>query len=230
MTVASLAALTTSTSSASSSASSTATNLAAGQANLNTSYSDFLTLLTTQLKNQDPTSPMDTNAFTQQLVSMTGVQQQLLTNQLLQQVVSNDTSSVSGSVGLIGKTVTAPSASATLSGGAATWSYDLSAKAAQGVATVTNAAGAVVYSGALTGLSAGANTFSWNGKDMSGNQLPDGSAYTLAITATSSAGAAVTPTISLTGVATAVQMVSGVPNVTVNGAQVPVSTITSVGS
>ena len=58
--------------SSTSSSSSNASDLAAGQANLTSSYSTFLTLLTTQLQNQDPTSPMDTNAFTQQLVAMTG--------------------------------------------------------------------------------------------------------------------------------------------------------------
>ena len=42
------------------------------QQTLTSSYNTFLTLLTTQLKHQDPTSPLDTNAFTQQLVQMTG--------------------------------------------------------------------------------------------------------------------------------------------------------------
>jgi flagellar basal-body rod modification protein FlgD len=205
-----------------------ASNLAAGQANLNTSYSDFLTLLTTQLQHQDPTSPMDSNAFTQQLVSMTGVQQQLLTNQLLQQMVTSNSSSISGSVGLIGQTVTATSSSATLANGAANWNYTLPSAAAQGNATVTNAAGAVVYTSALTGLSSGSNSFSWNGKDMSGNQLPDGGAYTLAVTASDSSGNAVTPTLTITGKATAVEVVSGAPNVTINGTQVPVTNITGV--
>ena len=43
----------------------------------------FLALMTTQLKNQDPLSPVDSNQFTQQIVQMTGVEQQLLTNDLL---------------------------------------------------------------------------------------------------------------------------------------------------
>src|SRR5579875_2098066 len=77
-------------------------DIASGQKSLNTSYQDFLTLLTTQLKNQDPSSPMDPNQFTQQIVEMTGVQQQLLSNQLLQQLVSDAPGSgVSGAVNLI---------------------------------------------------------------------------------------------------------------------------------
>ena len=40
-------------------------------------FDTFLTLLTTQLKNQDPLSPMDTNQFTQQLVAFSQVEQQI---------------------------------------------------------------------------------------------------------------------------------------------------------
>ena len=65
-------------------------------------YQTFLSLLTTQLKNQDPTSPLDTNSFTQQLVQMTGVQQQLLSNTLLKQLVTQSGGSVTGAVDLIG--------------------------------------------------------------------------------------------------------------------------------
>ena len=69
----------------------TAADIASGQSQLSTTYSSFLLLLTAQLKNQDPLSPMDTNTFTQQLVSMNGVQQQLLTNNLLQTLVNQST-------------------------------------------------------------------------------------------------------------------------------------------
>src|SRR5206468_750039 len=65
----------------------------------------FLKLLTTQLKNQDPLSPLDSNQFTQQIVQMTGVEQQLYSNQLLQQLVNQGGMGLSSSVGLIGKTV-----------------------------------------------------------------------------------------------------------------------------
>jgi flagellar hook assembly protein FlgD len=89
---------------------------AAGQLSLNNglaslagNFQSFLTLLTTQLKNQDPTSPLDTSQFTQQITQMTGVEQQLLSNQLLQQLVSAQ-GGVAQSANLIGETVTAPGA------------------------------------------------------------------------------------------------------------------------
>ena len=84
---------------------------------LSGNFSTFLNLLTTQLKNQDPTSPMDTNQFTQQLVHMTGVEQQLLTNDLLEKLVGNTGSAVATAVSLIGKEVRADSELGARSGG-----------------------------------------------------------------------------------------------------------------
>src|ERR1700761_1452416 len=72
----------------------------------------FLTLLTTQLQNQDPLSPLDTNQFTSQLTQMSGVEQQLLGNPLLQQLVSEQ-GGLTQAAGLIGKTITAPGAATT---------------------------------------------------------------------------------------------------------------------
>ncbi|HEY3800348.1 MAG TPA: flagellar hook capping FlgD N-terminal domain-containing protein [Caulobacteraceae bacterium] len=77
-----------------------------GLASLAGNFQSFLTLLTTQLQNQDPLNPTDTNQFTQQITSMTGVEQQLLSNQLLQQLVSSQ-SGVAGGANLMGDTVSA---------------------------------------------------------------------------------------------------------------------------
>jgi flagellar basal-body rod modification protein FlgD len=204
-------------------------NIQAGVGNLSSSYSTFLTLLTTQLQNQDPTSPMDTNAFTQQLVSMTGVQQQLLTNELLQQMVTNSTgSSVAGSTNLIGKTVTATSSNATLSGGQANWGYNLPTAAAQATATISDSNGVTVWSGALSGLAAGQNSFTWNGQTSNGAQLADGGTYTLSVSAADSTGAAITPTVSVSGTVNSLQQVNGVAEAAVGATLVPLTSITEV--
>jgi len=76
---------------------------ALGRARLAENFDTFLSLLTTQLKNQDPLSPLDSNQFTQQIVQMTGVEQQLQTNDLLKKLVGNTASGVSTAVSLIGK-------------------------------------------------------------------------------------------------------------------------------
>jgi flagellar basal-body rod modification protein FlgD len=217
------------TTSVSSTASSTS-DIASGASSLNTSYQTFLTLLTTQLQNQDPTSPMDPDSFTTELVQMTGVQQQLLSNQLLQQLVNASPSQgVTGDVGLIGQTVSATSTSSTLSNGAASWNYTLPSAVADATATVTDSSGNVVYSGTAPNFGAGAHTFTWDGETTSGTQEPNGGTYTLSMTATDTNGAAVTPTLGVTGTATAVESTSGTTMVTVNGVQVPVSSINSIG-
>jgi flagellar basal-body rod modification protein FlgD len=210
------------------SGSGTAGDLAAGQNNLDTSYQTFLTLLTTQLQNQDPTSPMDANAFTTELVQMTGVQQQLLSNQLLQQLVNSSPSgSVTSSANLIGQNVTATSSTANLANGQASWSYNLPSAAATATVTVTNSAGQVVYTGQAPSLSAGSATFNWNGQNSSGVAQPAGT-YTLSIAASDSSGGTITPTISVSGVVSSVQNVGGTTEVTIGSSQVPVSAITSI--
>ena len=74
-----------------SSAAASSISINGGLASLAGNFQSFLTLLTTQLQNQDPLNPTDTNQFTQQITQMTGVEQQLISNQLLQQLVSQQT-------------------------------------------------------------------------------------------------------------------------------------------
>ncbi len=203
-----------------------------GLAGLANNYQTFLSLLTTQLQNQDPLSPMDTNQFTQQLTQMTGVEQQLLSNQLLQQLVNQGQSSsgIENAVGLIGKTVSINGDSAVLSGGSATWEFSLPTAPASMTASVVNSNNNIVWTGAVTPSGAGAQSFTWNGQNQSGQQVADGGTYTLKITAKDSSGAAITPATTMQGSATAVQQVNGQIMVTVNGIQVPLSSIIGVSS
>jgi flagellar basal-body rod modification protein FlgD len=212
----------------SSSGSNTTSGLISGaQTSLASDQSTFLTLLTTQLQHQDPLSPMDTNAFTQQLVSMTGVQQQILTNQLLQQLVGNQ-SAAGDPVNMIGKTVSATGAQASLQGGSASWQYSTATAASDVQMQVQNSLGQVVYSSDLGAMAAGQHTFGWNGKDSSGYQLPDGGTYTLSVTATNSSGGTVSSSVYQTGVVSAVDLSGSTPSIVVNGAAIPVSSVTSV--
>jgi len=218
-----------STSSSSSGASGTSADIASGASSLRTSYQTFLTLLTTQLKNQDPSSPEDPNQFTTELVQMTGVQQQLLSNQLLQQLVTaSPTQGVTGDVGLIGKTVSASTPSATLSSGSASWAYTLPTAVADATVTVSDATGAVVYSASAPSFASGAHSFTWDGETKTGTQEPNGGTYTLTMSATDASGSPVSPTIGVTGTATSVQTTGGTATVTVDGVQAPVSSIVSV--
>jgi len=98
---------------------------------LSGNFSTFLTLLTTQLKNQDPTSPMDSNQFTQQLVMYSQVEQQISTNDNLKTLITQGTSNAAAmTTGYLGKKVSITNGNASLSGGTATWTYNLANTAA----------------------------------------------------------------------------------------------------
>jgi flagellar basal-body rod modification protein FlgD len=200
---------------------------ALGRARLADNFSTFLSLLTTQLKNQDPLSPLDSNQFTQQLVQMTGVEQQIASNDLLKKLVANTGSGIQTAVSLIGKDVSAVSGDAQLSNGKADWVYKLKLDAADTKIEVLNAKGAVVHVEAATDNKAGDHAYSWNGKDMNGNKLPDGP-YTLRVTAKDSTGTAVTSTTYVQGRVTGVEQLDGVTYITVNGGKISWDTVTSV--
>src|SRR5580698_7887306 len=71
---------------------------------LSSNFSDFLSLLMTQLQNQDPTSPLDSNQFTSELVQFTSVEQQIDTNSNLTQLIQlTQASQIEQSAALIGK-------------------------------------------------------------------------------------------------------------------------------
>jgi len=188
----------------------------------------FLSLLTTQLKNQDPLSPLDSNEFTAQIVQMTGVEQQLLTNDLLTMLVGMNDGGLAASVDLIGKTVTAASDDATLQDGKSTWTYDLDRNAASVKYEVVNSAGQTVFTQTDANATAGEKAFEWNGKTTQGTQLADGGTYTLKITATGSGGEKISTSTYTTGVATAVETVNGQTVVSVGKLKIPVASITSV--
>src|SRR5689334_9060347 len=207
-------------------ASSTQDKTALGRANLASNFDTFLSLLTTQLRNQDPLSPLDSNQFTQQLVAMTGVEQQLNTNDLLKQLVNNTAGGISTAVSLIGKDVKAVSDTANISGGQAKWTYNLPADAASLKVEVLNSAGATVHAEAPTDLKAGDHDFTWNGKDQTGTQLPDGGPYTLRVTALDGSGAPLSTTNYVKGTVTGVEQSNGSTMITINGGQVDWSKVT----
>jgi flagellar basal-body rod modification protein FlgD len=206
---------------------SSASNSTSGLAQLSNNFDTFLTLLTTQLKNQDPTAPMDSNQFTQQLVEFSQVEQQINTNTNLNTLITQGQSQIGTyATSYLGKTVSVTSGSAALSNGQANWTYTLGTAASQALLTVSDASGKVVYAG-TGGTAQGANQFNWNGQDNNGNQLPDGT-YTLTVTAKAADGSPVTSAVSSQGVVSEIDMSSGTPKLVVGGMELGLGDIANV--
>jgi flagellar basal-body rod modification protein FlgD len=141
----------------------------------------FLTLLTSQLKNQDPLSPMDSTEFTNQLVQFAQVEQAINSNESLTNLISlSQQNIVTNAVNYIGKTVEANSKQVPLQNGQAKLAYGVTADAHQVTIVIRDASGKIVHTeqGEKT---KGVHALTWNGKD-GGKQLPDG-AYTVEVTA-----------------------------------------------
>jgi flagellar basal-body rod modification protein FlgD len=200
---------------------------AIGKARLAESFDTFLALLTTQLKNQDPLSPMDSNQFTQQIVQMTGVEQQLLTNDLLKKLVANTGSGVSTAVSLIGKEVRAATTEAQLTGGKAEWIYKLDRAADDVRLEVLDSKGRIVRTIAPTDKKAGDHNLTWDGKDQGGQPMPEG-VYALRVVAKDSQGTPVPASVFIRGLVTGVEQANGETLITVNGSRVPWNYITQI--
>jgi flagellar basal-body rod modification protein FlgD len=215
------------TATSSATATPTTDTVALGHDQLAQNFDTFLTLLTTQMKNQDPLSPLDSNQFTAQLVQMTGVEQQLATNDLLKQLVANSRTSL---IDLIGKQVRADSADAQLSGGKAQWSYSLDSDTPDLKIEVLNSSGATVDVIAPTAadIKAGVHTFSWDGRNIAGAPQPDGT-YTLRLTTKNATGDSVAVgSVYLDGAVTGVEQSNGDTLLTINGVKVPLNQLISV--
>src|SRR5882672_7627045 len=202
-----------------------------GSTELAGNYNTFLKLLTTQLQNQDPLSPLDTSQFTQQLVEFASVEQQVNMNTNLQTLISAQQSTESlQALQLVGANVTINSNTATLANAtssAATWGFS-SPSPATGAVTITSSTGQVAVTGTVS-LSTGNQTFSWNGQGNNGVTWPDGN-YTMSIKATSANGQAVTVSTQVQGTISAVDVTQSPPQVTVGGQSYPISSIQSINS
>jgi len=213
----------------SSSAASTGAGASDAMKQLSGNFDTFLTLLTTQLKNQDPTSPMDSNQFTQQLVQFSQVEQQIDTNTNLKSLIAQGTTQAGAmATTYLGHKVSVTNGQASLADGAADWTYNLPSTAAAATLTVTNASNKVVWTG--TGeTQSGNHSFTWNGKDNNGNQLADGT-YTLTVTAADSNGNSVDSSVASAGTVTQIDMTVSPPKLVVGNMEVDLSDVAAVAN
>lgn len=228
--VANSASNSSSSSNSASSASSSSSSSSAVSASVQSEYNTFLTILTTELQNQDPTSPLDTNQFTSQLVQFSALEQNLQTNSLLQQLVTSQSQGqVNGALGYLGHTVQATGNTFQLDGTTTdepTLSYSLASKADTAVMNVVDSTGTTVRQ-ITVDTGAGAHSETFDGKNSTGQDLPAGT-YTFQIQATDSTGTAVAATTYETGEVTGIDTTDGVVNLHIGGVTVPASNVVQV--
>ncbi len=195
---------------------------------------DFLKLLVTQLRFQDPMAPEDPKDFVAQLAQFSSLEQQLNANTNLVAVGKvvqhlSDSLGMSRGVALLGKTVKGTGNSLTIAGGkAVSASFQLPQDAKQVTVTVYDAGGRAIRTLELGSQAAGVRQFNWDGKDSQGKTVADGS-YSYQVTAVNSQGQGLAVTNYFTGTVQEVYQDEGGVWVKVNGRPVLVDNIVSVG-
>jgi len=206
---------------ATSSGSSSALNKLSGN------FDTFLQLLTTQLKNQNPLDPLDTNQFTQQLVQFADVEQSIKQNKNLESLIQmSAANNATAAASFIGKKVMIQSASQTLEDGKANWSYFAKGSATGGTFTVRDEAGNVVWT-ETKDIDSGRNEYVWNGHDNNGDKVQDGK-YTLTIEGADENGDAVDVSVEVAVTIDGVDFSGTEPVLLVGDVGVPLSQVTAV--
>ncbi|GIX17464.1 MAG: basal-body rod modification protein FlgD [Rhodothalassiaceae bacterium] len=182
-------------------------------------FDTFLSLLTTQLQNQDPLDPMDSSEFTNQLVAFAGVEQQIQTNKNLEQLQTQLTAARNAAaVDYIGREVDIRADEGEHDGSGLTFRYDLSRAADRVRLQIVDELGRTVFeTDGETGL--GSHVFSWPGTDFAGSPAAAGR-YGLRVSALDGEGRPVPNTIFLRGAVSAVSFSDGTAKLEVKGNEV----------
>jgi flagellar basal-body rod modification protein FlgD len=172
-------------------------------------------LLTTQLKNQNPLDPLDTNQFTQQLVQFAQVEQQMKSNDQLSSLVSLEKSAqASTALAYVGATVVVDGSTAALTNGSATWNLNVT-KPSTATITIKDSTGQNVFTG-TAGVNPGTQTFTWDGRGNDGRIWPAGN-YTLTATAVDASNQSVAISTEVQAVVDSVDLSQDPPVMSING-------------
>ena len=179
-------------------------------------FQTFLTLLTTQLQNQNPLDPLDTNQFTQQLVQFAQVEQQLKQNDQLATLVNLEkTAQSTAALAYVGYTAVVDGSKTSFDGtNAATWTLKVPNDTTANI-TITNSAGQTVFTGSY-GVQQGNRTFTWDGKGNDGKTWPPGN-YTLTATATDASGQVTSLSTEILGRVDSVDLTKNPPLLSIDG-------------
>lgn len=167
---------------------------------------DFLNLLVTQLKNQDPLKPMDNTEFVTQLAQFSQLDQSTQQVQLLEKSINNQNAAMQFALlPMIGRSVQVEGSVIQLGNGPAPLTYELDGDASSVRAVILNQNNQVVRTLDLGSQGHGPQSAQWDGRNQTGSLMPPG-LYHYQIAARNLAGAAVpvatTSTLTVTGVRT----------------------------
>lgn len=194
---------------------------------LSETFDTFLTLLTKQLQYQDPLSPMDTNEFTAQLVQYTEVEQSISTNQKLEDLLALQTSNQAMSaMSFLGTAIEAESGAIDLSQGSAGFEYEMATNTTGTTISILDSTGKLVR--VVQGASdAGVHSYTWDGTDGGGTQLPDG-VYAIQVTGADLDGDQVDFTTRAVGEVTGVEVRNGEVLLSIGALKVPLEDVHAV--
>lgn len=188
----------------------------------------FLLLLLTQLKNQDPTEPLETNEFTQQLVQFSTVEQAIDTNKNLEKILAlSQTTQLNNAVSYIGKAVEAEGNKGVLLGGVAEFAYELPPGVSEVKISLTDESGRVVYSGEGS-KKAGKNLVLWDGFNSFTSKTEPNGIYTISVDAKDGAGDKVTAKTFTSGPVTSVDLKDGVMELIIGTLPISMDKVVSI--
>ncbi len=188
-------------------------------------FDQFLNLLTTQLQNQDPLSPMETNEFTNQIVQFSAVEQQINMNQKLDSLVQMELAGISSvALGYVGLDISYVSDDFNFDGQKpVNMSFALEGDSVDTVISIIDENGNSVYTeDGPTGP--GPHDFTWDGRDAAGDLLPEGT-YTVNVGAVDKDGQSIKTSTVVSGNVDGIETQDGVIFLLVGKRAVPLSTV-----
>ncbi len=189
-------------------------------------FNDFLKLLTTQLQNQDPTNPLDTNEFTNQLVQFASVEQQINQNTNLEQLISlTQGQQMMQASQMMGAQVVMDSDKVIVQNGSAGLKFEATSTMPVMI-SVMDQAGRTIHTGTYT-PQVGSNVWGWDGTTATGAQARDGE-YSVSVMQADAAGQMHALDYGVIGTVTGAERSGNGMNVRIGNVTVDMSKITSL--
>lgn len=191
-------------------------------------FDTFLQLLVAQIQNQDPTDPVETETFTQQLVQFSELEQSIQSNDNLETILSSiESQNAASVVSYIGSTVNAQGSTAVLANGEANFSVQAGAAVPEAQITIRDNLGAVVFQ-STQALQQGSNQIVFNGQEPNGRQFQDGGEFTISVVGNDADDNPVNISTSISGIVDGVDFSGAVPSLLIGTTNVPITAVNSV--